>query len=43
MKDSFSEIKLFQVKPDKIDEFETLIASISSEQKHQQGLSTSDI
>ena len=37
MKDSFSEVKLFQVKPDKIDEFETLIASVSSEQKHQHG------
>ena len=37
MKEGFSEVKLFQVKPDKIDEFEKLIASISNEQKHQNG------
>lgn len=37
MKDSFSEVKLFQVKPDKLDEFETLITKIADEQKQQQG------
>ncbi|MPM52742.1 hypothetical protein SDC9_99504 [bioreactor metagenome] len=35
MKKSFSEVKLFQVKPDKSDEFETLIANIANEQKQK--------
>ena len=33
----FSEVKLFQVKPDKLDEFETLVGLIASEQKCQDG------
>ena len=37
MTKSFSEIKLFQVKPDKIDEFETLIGSIKAQQEKQPG------
>ena len=37
MKDSFSEVKLFQVKPDKLEEFETLIVSVVQEQKQQPG------
>lgn len=37
MNASFSEIKLFQVKPDKIDEFETLIQSIQAEQEKLPG------
>jgi len=37
MSNSFSEVKLFQVKPNKIDEFEKTIASISGEQKQQPG------
>ena len=37
MKDSFSEVKLFQVKPDKIDDFEALVADIADKQKQQQG------
>ncbi len=37
MEIGFSEVKLFQVKPDKSDEFETLIASIANEQKQQLG------
>jgi len=36
-KNSFSEIKLFQVKPDKLDEFEKLIDGIAEEQKNQKG------
>ncbi|SNT32005.1 hypothetical protein SAMN05446037_10933 [Anaerovirgula multivorans] len=37
MINSFSEIKLFQVKPDKLDEFEALIGSIKIEQEKQPG------
>ena len=37
MSKSFSEIKLFQVKPDKLDEFETLIGFIKTEQEKQPG------
>ena len=37
MKNSFSEVKLFQVKPNKLTEFETLITSIADEQKQQFG------
>jgi len=37
MEDTFSEIKLFQVKPDKLDEFETLIKIVSKDQKKQRG------
>lgn len=34
---AFCEVKLFQVKPDKLEEFETLIAKIAEEQKKQEG------
>ncbi len=37
MKNSFSEVKLFQVNPDKLIEFETLITTIADEQKQQMG------
>jgi hypothetical protein len=37
LKNSFSDVKLFQVKPDKLTEFETLIASIADEQSQQTG------
>jgi len=37
MNNCFSEVKLFQVKPDKTDEFEKLIESVSGEQKQQPG------
>lgn len=37
MNSSFSEVKLFQVKPDKLDEFESLVTSIANEQKKQPG------
>lgn len=37
MKDTFSEVKLFQVKPDKLVEFEKLIRIIAEEQKQQKG------
>ena len=37
MKDTFSEVKLFQVKPDKLDEFEKLIVIAAEEQKQQKG------
>lgn len=37
MKNSFSEVKIFQVKPDRLTEFETLIASIADEQRQQMG------
>jgi len=37
MKNSFSEVKLFQVKPDKLEEFETLVTVIAGEQKRQKG------
>ena len=33
----FTEVKLFKVKPSKIDEFEGLMARISKEQRKQQG------
>ena len=34
---NFSEIKIFQVNPDKLGEFETLITQIAPEQKRQAG------
>ena len=37
MKNSFSEIKLFQVKPDKISDFKSLINAILAEQGKQAG------
>lgn len=37
MPQTFSEIKLFQVKPDKLEEFESLITSIAEEQQKQPG------
>lgn len=37
MKGSFSEVKLFQVRPDRLDEFELFIAHVAEEQKQQQG------
>lgn len=37
MTGSFSEIKLFQVKPDKLAEFESLIESVAEAQKQQAG------
>lgn len=37
MHENFAEIKIFQVKPDKLTEFEKLIPEISSEQKKQTG------
>lgn len=37
MKNGFSEVKLFQVKPDKLTEFEGLILKIAEEQKQQPG------
>ena len=37
MADSFVEIKLFQVKPDKTEQFEALIKQISAEQKKWDG------
>lgn len=37
MKDSFSEVKVFQVKPDKTAEFENLISNIAAGQKEQKG------
>ena len=37
MKGSFSEVKLFQVKPEKLEEFEALIARVAEEQKQQPG------
>ena len=37
MKDTFSEVKLFQVKPDKLEAFEQLIRMIAEEQKLQPG------
>ena len=37
MKSSFSEVKLFQVKPDKLAEFETLVADMAEEQKRRPG------
>jgi hypothetical protein len=40
MRNSFSEVKLFQVKQDKLDEFESLVTSIAKEQKKQPGAIT---
>lgn len=37
MKNTFGEIKLFQVKPSKINDFEVLISKIVKEQKNQAG------
>ena len=37
MKNSFSEVKIFQVKPDKLAEFEALITVIADGQKEQIG------
>lgn len=37
VKNTFSEVKLFQVKPDKLDEFEKLISIVAEEQKQQKG------
>ena len=37
MPQTFSEIKLFQVKPDKLEEFEALIVKIAEEQRAQPG------
>ena len=37
MENSFCEVKLFQVKPDKLEEFEKLIAVVAEEQKQQNG------
>jgi hypothetical protein len=37
MKGSFSEVKLFQVKPEKLEEFETLIATAAEAQQKQPG------
>ncbi|HHW22075.1 MAG TPA: hypothetical protein GXX26_04230 [Clostridiaceae bacterium] len=37
MKNSFSEVKIFQVKPDRLAEFEALITKIAEEQKQQNG------
>ena len=37
MKNAFSEVKIFQVKPDKLAEFEALIATVAQEQEHQPG------
>jgi hypothetical protein len=40
MENTFSEIKLFQVKPDKLSEFEALIKIMSKDQKKQKGVIT---
>lgn len=37
MAGTFSEVKVFQVKPDKLDEFEKLIVQIQSEQEARPG------
>ena len=37
MKNNFCEVKLFQVKPNKLEEFEKLIAVVAEEQKQQKG------
>ena len=37
MKKNFSEVKLFQVKPDRLDEFERLIVVVAEKQKMQKG------
>jgi hypothetical protein len=40
MENTFSEIKLFQVKPDKLSEFEALIKIMSKDQRKQKGVIT---
>ncbi|NLD88153.1 MAG: hypothetical protein GX633_07850 [Clostridiales bacterium] len=40
MENSFSEIKLFQVKPDKLDDFEYLVTAMAKEQQKQPGTIT---
>lgn len=40
MPNTFSEIKLFQVKPDKFEQFETLANEMAEEQMKQPGCST---
>jgi hypothetical protein len=37
MENTFSEVKLFQVKPDKLNEFETLILDTANKQKERPG------
>lgn len=37
MKNTFSEVKLFQVRPDKLTEFEALVTKIADEQKQKPG------
>ena len=37
MKDSFAEIKLFQVKPEKTEQFETLVERMSADQAKWEG------
>jgi hypothetical protein len=37
MENTFAEVKLFQVKPDKLSEFESLILKIAEEHRKQQG------
>ena len=37
MKGSFSEVKLFQVRPDRLEEFEALIPPVADEQRQQRG------
>ncbi|PBE36923.1 hypothetical protein BGU53_17710 [Clostridioides difficile] len=37
VKNTFSEVKLFQVKPDRLDDFEKLIVLVAEEQKQQTG------
>ena len=37
MEKNFCEVKLFQVKPSKLEEFEKLIAFVAEEQKQQKG------
>jgi hypothetical protein len=40
MKHSFSEVKIFQVKPDKQEDFETLMLIIAEEQKSKMDVLT---
>jgi len=37
MENNYSEVKLFQVKPDKLSEFELLVKSMETEQQQQSG------
>lgn len=37
MENTFCEVKIFQVKSDKVDEFEKLISIVAKEQKQQKG------